>query len=181
MLRKEVLWWSAVVVISAALGLIFALVVLAVREEPAPEPPASREPAAGSQAPAGSGSAPATPEPATVTITTQPPGALLFTADGTPLGKEPLTLPVEVGSTVAILAKLDGYPPVTNLAENVEAGETITIRLDLFRDATGSAPATKPERRPGGRDDKSRQQGSGSAVPVPKKKGSGYDGNDVVD
>lgn len=182
-MRKEVLWWGAVVVISAALGLIFALVVLAVRSDP--EPAASSTGSdAGSQAgsdAAAAGSAAAKPEMTTVTVTTQPPGALLFTADGKPLGKEPLVLPAAVGSTVVVLAKLDGFPPVTNFAEDVEAGETITIRLDLFRDGSQDARTTKPERKQRDRDADPRQQGSGSATPERKKRGSGYDGQDIVE
>lgn len=183
--RREILWWGGLVAASAVLGLVIGVIGIALRSPP-PKPAAvaPRAPVPATRSPGSA--APSKTEPPSVTVRSQPPGATLYKPDGTLLGKEPLTLPIDVGSTVVIQGRLDGYPPSTNFAENVQAGETITIQLF---EGSDEPPPPKHRRERGSADDKSRRAGSSTSTDAGsdagsgsgKKRGSGYDGNDIVD
>jgi serine/threonine-protein kinase len=152
---------GGLVLLCAAAGAI-ALVVATRGHNPEPSAlptPPLRE-AAGSGTPRD-----VKPTSPTLTVVTEPPGAAIH-IDGSPRGKAPLTIPLDLGNRVLIEAAHDGFESAQQIITAERAAQTVTISLTA-RTTTKPAhalPDARPATRPM-RDIKPSQQ---TAAPPPK-------------
>jgi hypothetical protein len=72
----------------------------------------------------------------TITVVTEPPGAAIR-IDGSPRGKAPLTLPLDLGHRVLIEAEHDGFESAKQIITAEREAQTVTINLT-------ARPTTKP-------------------------------------
>lgn len=159
--RRGARWpLGGLVLLCAAAGVI-ALVVATRGDNPEPSAlptPPLREAAAGTPRDV-------KPTTSTLTVVTEPPGAAIH-IDGSPRGKAPLSIPLDLGHRVLIEAAHDGFESAKQIITAEREAQTVTISL-MARTTTRPAhalPDAWPAMRPV-RDIKPSKQ---MAAPPPK-------------